>query len=321
MYLRRKITSLFFMTRIEERNTQNNWYKKVEMPGYRQFLILIGMLCVGFSLALIASIIVIASSRGVHLADLSNAKKIPHSLAIWLLIIQDIFFFALPAFMFAKIVGIQKIYFQFKKSTPATLWLLTAVIAFAALPTSDIFSQINEWIPISKHLRDVFKAAEEQYNNQASLIIDFKSPGNFIVSLLLIAALPAIVEELLFRGALQKVLLKWVGKPFPAILITSIIFSVIHWSYFGFLPRLFLGMILGYVYYYGKNIWLNMFVHFINNAVVLISLYINSKNGIVNLKDMSNDVTPIYVQIMGVIVLIAALYFFAKNAKTQTLKS
>lgn len=320
MYLRCKITLLFFIAMTEENNPQNSWYKKVEMPGYRQFFILLGMICVGLLLASILSFIIIISTSGVNLSNVAAGKNLSRPLLIWLLIIQDIFLFALPAFFFAKIVSTRKDYFYLKKTSSINLWLMALIIAFAAMPVSDFFSQINEWIPISKHLQSIFKTAEQQYSSQAIAIIDVKSFGGFTISLFIIALLPAIVEELVFRGALQQVLIKWVGKIFPAILITAIIFSAVHLSYYGFLPRVLLGLVLGYVYYYGKNIWLNMFVHFINNASVVTYLYVSSHNKPIDTKMMSDASAPLYLQIIGIVVLIAALYSFSKNAKLQTLK-
>lgn len=320
MYLRCKITSLFFMAMAEENITQNSWFKRVEMPAYRQFLILIGMVCVGFLLASVLSFIIITSTSHVNLSNIAAGKNLSRPLMIWLLIIQDIFLFALPAFLFAKIVSIRNDYFYFKKTSSINLWLIALLIAFAAMPASDFFSQINEWIPISKHLQSIFKAAEQQYNSQAIAIIDVKSLGGFIISILIIALLPAIVEELIFRGSLQQVLLKWTGKAFPTILITAIIFSAVHLSYYGFLPRVLLGVVLGYVYYFGKNIWLNMFVHFINNASVVTFLYISSRSKPIDPKMMDSASAPFYMQIIGILVLIAALYSFYKNAKHQTNK-
>src|SRR5258706_11305222 len=78
-------------------------------------------------------------------------------------------------------------------------------------------------------------------------IANMKTTQDYIVSLLIIALLPAFFEEMLFRGSLQPVMISITKNTFAGILITSILFSAIHGSYYGFLPRVGLGLIIGYV--------------------------------------------------------------------------
>jgi len=298
-------------------NEESNWYQQPEMPAYRQFLILVGLFCTGLLAAIPISMIVVALVPNVHIKDLANSN-IPYSLTVILLFIQDILLFALPAFLFAKIVACKKNYFQFNAQSPRELWLLVIVIAFAAIPVNDFFAQINEWIPIPKSWTVLFKSWENSYGSSVTAVLNFKNFGTFLFSLVLIALLPAVVEELFFRGALQQVMLKWTKKVFPAILITSVIFSAIHLSYYGFLARAALGMVLGYVYYYGKNIWLNILIHFINNATVVTALYIayGSKPLPQNMMDDNSSVTPWYLQLIGLVILIVVLRIFIKKSQT-----
>jgi len=81
------------------------------------------------------------------------------------------------------------------------------------------------------------------------------------------------VEELFFRASLQKILMDWFGKPYWAIVVTAIVFSAIHFSYYGFLSRMSLGIVLGCIYYFTKTIWMPMLMHFINNAIGVTTLY------------------------------------------------
>lgn len=97
--------------------------------------------------------------------------------------------------------------------------------------------------------------------------------------MLVMALAPAIFEEVLFRGAFQKVFTGWTKNAWAGIIITSIIFSAIHFSYFGFLPRIALGIILGLIFYYTNNLWLSILLHFLNNGFVVTQLYILTKQG------------------------------------------
>jgi len=77
-----------------------------------------------------------------------------------------------------------------------------------------------------------------------------------------------------FRRVIQKKLKNILRNPHIAILITSFIFSAIHMQFFGFLPRFFLGMVLGYLFYYSGNLWMSVIAHFINNALAILLMYL-----------------------------------------------
>ena len=118
--------------------------------------------------------------------------------------------------------------------------------------------------------------------------------------------IPAIVEELFFRASLQKIFMDIFEKPYWAIVITAIIFSAFHFSYFGFLSRLALGTILGYIYYYSKTIWLPILLHFVNNGIAVVTLYL-FRNSATPVEKIMDDNLPIY---WGVVALIGIYYLF-----------
>jgi membrane protease YdiL (CAAX protease family) len=91
--------------------------------------------------------------------------------------------------------------------------------------------------------------------------------------ILVIAVIPAIGEELLFRGYLQKKLGNWLRNPHIAILITAFLFSAIHFHFQGMIPRFVLGVLLGYLFYWSNSLWLPILAHFVNNAQAVIFSY------------------------------------------------
>jgi len=93
---------------------------------------------------------------------------------------------------------------------------------------------------------------------------------DLLYTLIVIAIVPAIGEELLFRGYLQKKIARKLRNPQIAILITAFLFSLIHLDLQAFIPRMFLGSLLGYLYYWSKNLWIPILAHFVNNAQVVI---------------------------------------------------
>ena len=137
-------------------------------------------------------------------------------------------------------------------------------------------------IPYFEDCEKYFRGLEDEYNKEMLAIANMKTAGDYIVSLFVIALLPALFEEMLFRGSLQPVMINLTKNAFAGILITSILFSAIHISYYGFLPRLALGLIIGYVFYFSKNLWLSSITHFLYNAFGVTQLYMLKQARAVN---------------------------------------
>ena len=96
---------------------------------------------------------------------------------------------------------------------------------------------------------------------------------DLLFTLLVVAVVPAIGEELLFRGYLQQKFGKWFGNMHTSILITAFLFSAIHFHFQGIIPRFVLGVLLGYLFYWSQSLWLPILAHFINNAQAVLFSY------------------------------------------------
>ena len=104
----------------------------------------------------------------------------------------------------------------------------------------------------------------------------------YILALFIMAFLPALCEETLFRGGLQNFLTRSLKMPLLSIVIVSLIFSAIHFSWYGFLSRFFLGFILGFIYHYSGKLWLNIVGHFLNNAIAITAMYMAIDDKVIN---------------------------------------
>jgi hypothetical protein len=142
-----------------------------------------------------------------------------------------------------------------------------------ALPFVGFLAELNKAIPITASMKKMFDAMESQYAEQVKLMATFKTPTDYVVALFIIALMPAIVEEVFFRGAMQSIFMRWFKIPWLVIFITGFIFSAIHFSWYGFIPRVALGMVLGYIFYYTGNLWYSIIAHFFNNALMVTILY------------------------------------------------
>jgi len=150
---------------------------------------------------------------------------------------------------------------------------LVILIAITGLFLSGALGDLTEKIPTPIALKNWATQMEDQYKKALYAMTQMKSVLDLLFAIIAVAVVPAIVEELFFRASLQKIIMDWTGKPYVAIVVTAIIFSAFHFSYFGFLSRMSLGIILGIIYYYTKTIWLPILMHFINNGIGITILY------------------------------------------------
>jgi membrane protease YdiL (CAAX protease family) len=127
----------------------------------------------------------------------------------------------------------------------------------------DFLSGLEQWM----------RESEAQAEELTRAFLTFNGIGSLFYILIIVAVVPAIGEELLFRGVLQKIILQWTKKPHLAIWITAIAFSALHMQFFGFLPRMLLGVVFGYLFFWTNSLWLPILGHFINNGSVVLMSY------------------------------------------------
>lgn len=215
-----------------------------------------------------------------------------------------------------------KSYFYFDKSLSLNLVFLVIAILFFSNPVFDLLIKLNQNIPFPdflKTIEDWMKQKEDEVGELTKQLLVMKTYGDLSVNLLMIAVIPAIGEELFFRGGLQNIFKSWFKNHHLAIWITAILFSAIHLQFFGFFPRLFLGALFGYLLVYGKSIWLPILGHFLNNASAVIYAFILQKNGesLETLEKAGDYPYPLYA-ISSIITLVLLLIFY-KQTKNEKL--
>ena len=120
----------------------------------------------------------------------------------------------------------------------------------------------------------LFIDMEKTATETIEYILSFNSPTYIVLNVFLMCIIPALGEELFFRGIIQRILSEWTKKNWVSILITAFIFSAIHFQFLTFLPRFFMGIMLGYVFVWSQNILVPIIVHFLHNFFsILIALF------------------------------------------------
>lgn len=289
-------------------------FERERISPAAQFAILLGLVGAGIFIGGIITIFIAASYLHVSIFTLAGNVKLIESnvgLSRILQAVGSFFMIAVPAIVFAFIVERKRAIPEmgFTNALSGKQMLFIVLIGVAAIWVSDGLGIFNEWIPLPKNSETYFKKLEKTYDDEAVAILTMKSASDYIISLIVIALLPALFEEMLFRGCLQKIMISWTRNAFIGILIASILFSAFHASYYGFLPRLFLGIVLGYIYYYSKNIWLNITMHFLNNAFQVTAIYSLARNGQSAQDALSNEKIPVLNILLFVAMGTVALYF------------
>ena len=167
-------------------------------------------------------------------------------------------------------------YFKLNKKNDTIIYILAIVALFSLLPLVNYTAFINEQMTLPdclKVIEEAIKKMEDLAEEMTLELLKTDSGLTLIINLIVIAAAPAIGEEMMFRGALQKTLHEKFS-PFWAIIITSVIFSALHFQFYGFIPRFLLSVFLGMLYYFSGSIKLNMVAHFTNNAMAVLVYYI-----------------------------------------------
>ncbi len=149
-------------------------------------------------------------------------------------------------------------------------FLIMYAAALAASPLAELTKTILAHFPA---LNASAMHMENMYNEQVVALSSLKSWPAYLLALIIMAFCPALFEEVFFRGVVQNLFSKWWKAPLAGILVSAFIFSLIHNSIYLFASRLLLGFVLGLMYEYTKNIWVNIIAHFLNNAVAVTMLF------------------------------------------------
>ena len=197
---------------------------------------------------------------------------------------------------------------------PRQFWLMI-IILILTFPMSGGLSTLNKILPISEYWAAKFKAMELAREAQEAALININSFNRYLISMAVIGLLPAVFEETFFRGGLQNFLSRWFRGPWIAIIITSFIFSLIHLSYYGFLVRFGLGMVLGFIFYYSGSLWLSIIFHFLFNSIQVTVMYVMNMRGV---KDKNiEDSFPMWIGILALVGVILLFKLFERASAAR----
>jgi membrane protease YdiL (CAAX protease family) len=175
-------------------------------------------------------------------------------------------------------------YLQVRRLPRLNIAALAVLLMAVSIPLVLFTLNINQLIPLPQEL----KAAEDQTEALIKGVLRMDSVLELLGNLLIIALLPAIGEEIVFRGVVQRQLMRRIANPWVALFISAAVFSFIHLQFEGFLPRLLLGFLLGWLYWTTQNFWIPALAHFFNNGLQVVGQYLYGKE--VSSVDLEKDI-------------------------------
>ena len=244
-------------------------------PGFRMVLF-ISMTGLSMILGGLITFSIVAAMLHVPFSEIQSILFRPEYTGMTQIVnaFASIIGFGVPAFVVAYFTkGSFASNLGFKPIASDKQVLIVILLSFTGLILSGALGDLTDKITFSDSIRTWATNLEAQYKKALMAMTQMRTIWDLLLAIVAIAVVPAIVEELYFRGTLQKIITDWSGKPLVAIIITAILFSAFHFSYFGFLSRMSLGIVLGLIYHYTKTIWLPILMHFVNNAIGVSALY------------------------------------------------
>ena len=289
-----------------------------------KIMVWLGLIFVMFSLTVLVIALV---TQGNPLSDINTLK--------WIQLLQTISLFLLPSLILAYLCA--KAPWNWLQLDNKVNWklLLWAIgIMLVALPAINLMSHWNQQMVLPTWLSGVeewMKNKEAEAEWLTKQFMSVTTISGLLVNLLLMAVLPALSEEITFRGVLQRLLspknsslnsqLSTLNSHL-SIWLTSIIFSAIHMQFYGFVPRMLMGALFGYMLVWTGSLWVPMLMHFVNNAMAVLLYFIaNKANWDMDKIDAIGTGNTLWLGIVSVILTIVGIYAFRRSTTIRSASS
>jgi membrane protease YdiL (CAAX protease family) len=284
-----------------------------DYPWWMQLIQLGLMIFIFLGLATGLSFVLVPKLTGVALQDIASVSdKSPRALINAALLSQFIAsacLFLLPAFFFAYATHPRPVqYLGLKAPRKSMHWIVSILLILSAMP---LLLNIPAWL----HQIALSGGIKQTQDNNDRLLKAFMTMSGlreFLTALFLLAILPAISEELMFRGIIMRFAAKRFRSIYPPIFISALFFALLHSNVYGFVSIFIAGLLLGYIYYLTGSIWCNIMAHMAFNGLQIVLTYFAAKEVVKN-PAADTDTLPLYMVAGGIALFGLFFYVLWKN--------
>lgn len=251
--------------------------------SYSRFLLAVGVVLICAVLFTLIGMLVVSAYYGIspaQLQDAFNSESNPQAISMlkFMQTISAIGAFVVPAFVIAFLFDQKPLnYLSLSKKVSVTSIILVSLAIILALPFINYLGELNSRMSLPSFLSGLENWMKESEKRAAELTGQFlvmNSMSDMLFNVFMIGLLPALGEELLFRGIIQRLFVDWSKSIHVGIWTSAILFSAMHMQFYGFIPRMLLGALFGYMLVWSGSLWLPVCAHFINNSLAVITTYL-----------------------------------------------
>jgi len=311
------------------RELQTSYPLTPEPQPLRSMLLLFGFIMLGMTLGAAAAALVVAGSAmasGGLPGDVTALLQHPASLpnGWWLLMIvqtlSHVSTFLIPTLLYWFLIDRRRLAdFNGQPAYRVAGWGLVVILTIAFMPVNGLIIEINQSLKLPEALAPLerwMRAKEDQMAELTKFLTTFRSVPQLIMAFMTIAIIPAIGEEVLFRGVFQRKFIVWTGSVHAGIWLAAALFSAIHLQFYGFVPRMLLGAMFGYLYVWSGNLWVPILAHFINNGFTVLMIFLYQRR-ITSIDVDSTESVSLSTALLGTVVSVGALVLFNRMNKTM----
>ena len=230
---------------------------------------------------LVEAVMFIAASAMITIASKLLALPERPQMMIMLAIQGFVLFVASPLIT-ARLITTQPFKYLSLTTLPTLKQIVWVTIAMVVMtPALNLIVALNESMHLPEFMSGIeewMRANEDSAMEATKKLLSINTVGALIATVFLVGALTGVGEELTFRGILQNLVTEKSNNQHIAIWVTAVIFSAIHFQFFGFFPRMLLGAFFGYLLVWSRSIWLPIYAHFLNNSMAVVAAYMLNKN-------------------------------------------
>ncbi|KPM48950.1 CPBP family intramembrane glutamic endopeptidase [Jiulongibacter sediminis] len=297
---------------------------KNERGALSSILIIIGILLLAMVVGNIIAAVFMILIGGIGVDDLTdiNGALMSSSSGWWALMIgqgvASILTFILAGVFYWKVVEKKNLdELNFESVNNLKVFGLVILTQLCFLPLNSWFQEINAAMQLPEALSGVekfMKSMEDSLAEMTEYLTQFDTLPKVIFGFFVIAIVAGVGEELIFRGLIQRKLYKGLKNPHTAIWLAAFIFSAIHFQFYGFLPRLFLGAMFGYFFLWTGNLWVPIVAHIFNNGFAVIMYYL-ANTQVMDAEVAEMEHFPTSMVVGSAFLTGALLWYFNKMAK------